>query len=125
MTAQTSKVVLSLDAKEVDLLKDGVNFKKNPSDGKCYIIYKSVGGFKACKNQCKHQGGVFIKDIEDLDGRTVKCTKHNWKLNVSSMKYVNPPDSFQQDELGEMRQWHIFFVEGNWPCKKMWFAWMV
>ncbi|MED6272612.1 hypothetical protein CHARACLAT_032083 [Characodon lateralis] len=102
MTAQISKVVLSLDAKEVDLLKDGVNFKKNPSDGKCYIVYKSVGSFKACKNQCKHQGGVFIKDIEDLDGRTVKCTKHNWKLNVSSMKYVNPPDSFQQDELGEM-----------------------
>ncbi|KAJ0037057.1 hypothetical protein NL108_018121, partial [Boleophthalmus pectinirostris] len=30
---------------------------------------------------------------------TVKCTKHNWKLNVSTMKYVNPPDSFMQDEL--------------------------
>ncbi|KAM4523249.1 cytidine monophosphate-N-acetylneuraminic acid hydroxylase isoform 1-T1 [Fundulus diaphanus] len=99
MTAQTSKLVLSLDAKEVDSLKDGVNFRKNPDDGKCYIIYKSSDGFKACKNQCKHQGGVFIKDIEDLDGRTVKCTKHNWKLNISSMKYVNPPDSFLQDEL--------------------------
>ncbi|XP_027899883.1 cytidine monophosphate-N-acetylneuraminic acid hydroxylase-like isoform X2 [Xiphophorus couchianus] len=99
MAAQTSKVVLSLNAKEVDSLKDGVSFKKNPEDGRCYIIYKSSGGFKACKNQCKHQGGLFIKDIEDLDGRTVKCTKHNWKLNVSSMKYVNPPDSFLQDEL--------------------------
>lgn len=33
--------------------------------------------------------------------RTVKCTKHNWKLNVSTMKYVNPPDSFLQDELGK------------------------
>ncbi|XP_014904939.1 cytidine monophosphate-N-acetylneuraminic acid hydroxylase [Poecilia latipinna] len=99
MEAQTSKVVLSLNAKEVDSLKDGVSFKKNPEDGRCYIIYKSSGGFKACKNQCKHQGGLFIKDIEDLDGRTVKCTKHNWKLNVSSMKYVNPPDSFLQDEL--------------------------
>uniref|UniRef100_A0A3B5QS99 Cytidine monophosphate-N-acetylneuraminic acid hydroxylase n=1 Tax=Xiphophorus maculatus TaxID=8083 RepID=A0A3B5QS99_XIPMA len=99
MEAQTSKVVLSLDAKEVASLKDGVSFKKNPEDGRCYIIYKSSGGFKACKNQCKHQGGLFIQDIEDLDGRTVKCTKHNWKLNVSSMKYVNPPDSFLQDEL--------------------------
>uniref|UniRef100_A0A3Q2UAS8 Rieske domain-containing protein n=1 Tax=Fundulus heteroclitus TaxID=8078 RepID=A0A3Q2UAS8_FUNHE len=69
MTAQTSKLVLSLDAKDVDSLKDGVNFRKNPDDGKCYIIYKSSDGFKACKNQCKHQGGVFIKDIEDLDGR--------------------------------------------------------
>uniref|UniRef100_A0A3B5M7L0 Cytidine monophosphate-N-acetylneuraminic acid hydroxylase n=1 Tax=Xiphophorus couchianus TaxID=32473 RepID=A0A3B5M7L0_9TELE len=99
LEAQTSKVVLSLDAKQVASLKDGVSFKKNPEDGRCYIIYKSSGGFKACKNQCKHQGGLFIQDIEDLDGRTVKCTKHNWKLNVSSMKYVNPPDSFLQDEL--------------------------
>ncbi|XP_015253597.1 PREDICTED: cytidine monophosphate-N-acetylneuraminic acid hydroxylase-like [Cyprinodon variegatus] len=99
MAAQTSKVVLSLDAKDVNSIKDGVNFKKNPNDGKCYIIFKSSDGFKACKNQCKHQGGLFIKDIEDLDGRTVKCTKHNWKLNVSSMKYVNPPDSFLQEEL--------------------------
>lgn len=57
------------------------------------------GGFKACKNQCKHQGGSFIRDIEDLDGKTVKCTKHFWKLNVSTMHYVNPPDSFSQDEL--------------------------
>lgn len=33
--------------------------------------------------------------------RTVKCTKHNWKLNVSTMEYVNPPDSFMQDDLGK------------------------
>uniref|UniRef100_A0A8C6UFF8 Cytidine monophosphate-N-acetylneuraminic acid hydroxylase n=1 Tax=Neogobius melanostomus TaxID=47308 RepID=A0A8C6UFF8_9GOBI len=99
MTSQTAKVVLSLDAHAVDSLKDGVNFKKNPEDSKCYIIYKSEEGLRACKNQCKHQGGLFIKDIEDLDGKTVKCTKHNWKLNVSTMKYVNPPDSFMQDEL--------------------------
>lgn len=99
MASQTLKVLLSLDAEAVGSLKDGLNFKKNPADGKCYIIYKNSGGFKACKNQCKHQGGLFIKDIEDLDGRTVKCTKHNWKLNVVTMKYVNPPDSFMQDEL--------------------------
>ncbi|MEE6464747.1 hypothetical protein FKM82_006345 [Ascaphus truei] len=54
---------------------------------------------QACKNLCKHQGGTFIKDIEDLDGRSVRCTKHNWKLDVSTMKYINPPDSFCQDEL--------------------------
>ncbi|XP_049423384.1 cytidine monophosphate-N-acetylneuraminic acid hydroxylase [Epinephelus fuscoguttatus] len=71
--------------------------RKVPAAG--YIIYKSNNNLKACKNQCKHQGGLFIKDIEDLDGRTVKCTKHNWKLNVSTMTYVNPPDSFLQDEL--------------------------
>uniref|UniRef100_A0A671YLG4 Cytidine monophosphate-N-acetylneuraminic acid hydroxylase n=1 Tax=Sparus aurata TaxID=8175 RepID=A0A671YLG4_SPAAU len=96
---QSTQVLLSLDAEAVGSLKDGINFKKSPGDGKCYIIYKSSEGFKACKNQCKHQGGLFIQDIEDLDGRTVKCTKHNWKLNVSTMNYVNPPDSFLQDEL--------------------------
>uniref|UniRef100_A0AAX7UQ48 Cytidine monophosphate-N-acetylneuraminic acid hydroxylase n=1 Tax=Astatotilapia calliptera TaxID=8154 RepID=A0AAX7UQ48_ASTCA len=94
-----TKVLLSLDAEAVGSLKEGVNFKKSTEDGKCYIIFKSNNDFKACKNQCKHQGGLFIKDIEDLDGMTVKCTKHNWKLNVSTMKYVNPPDSFLQDEL--------------------------
>uniref|UniRef100_A0A3Q3EQU1 Cytidine monophosphate-N-acetylneuraminic acid hydroxylase n=1 Tax=Labrus bergylta TaxID=56723 RepID=A0A3Q3EQU1_9LABR len=94
-----AKTLLTLDAEAVASLKEGINFKKSQEDGKCYIIYKNNDGLRACKNQCKHQGGLFIKDIEDLDGRTVKCTKHNWKLNVSSMKYVNPPDSFFQDEL--------------------------
>uniref|UniRef100_A0A3P9ASC1 Cytidine monophosphate-N-acetylneuraminic acid hydroxylase n=1 Tax=Maylandia zebra TaxID=106582 RepID=A0A3P9ASC1_9CICH len=99
MASQIAKVLLSLGAEAVGSLKEGVNFKKSPEDGKCYIIFKTNNDFKACKNQCKHQGGLFIKDIEDLDGMTVKCTKHNWKLNVSTMKYVNPPDSFLQDEL--------------------------
>ncbi|KAM8909709.1 cytidine monophosphate-N-acetylneuraminic acid hydroxylase-like isoform 1-T1 [Spinachia spinachia] len=99
MTSQRAKVVLSLGAQAVCSLKEGLNFTKNPQNGKCYIIFKSDSGFKACKNQCKHQGGLFINDIEDLGGMTVKCTKHNWKLNVSTMKYVNPPDSFLQDEL--------------------------
>lgn len=99
MASQRAMVVLTLDTQSVDSLKDGVNFQKSPEDGKCFIIYKGSSGFKACKNQCKHQGGLFIKDIEDLGGRTVKCTKHNWKLNVAAMQYVNPPDSFLQDEL--------------------------
>ncbi|KAJ8342785.1 hypothetical protein SKAU_G00327130 [Synaphobranchus kaupii] len=98
--AQIAKTLLTFDPEAVLTLKDGINFKKNPEDGKCYIIYKDEHGVKACKNQCKHQGGLFIKDIEDLDGKTVRCTKHYWKLNVSTMKYVNPPDSFQQNELG-------------------------
>lgn len=123
MEAQSSKVVLSLDAAAAASLAAGVNFKRSSEDGKCYIIYRSAGGFRACRNQCRHQGGLFMKDIEDLDGRwetqayadrvvnaasglssvhsTVKCTKHNWRLNVSTMKYVNPPDSFLQDELGK------------------------
>ncbi|CAB1346212.1 unnamed protein product [Coregonus sp. 'balchen'] len=58
MTAQSSKTVLSLDSEAVRSLKDGINFKKSPDDGKCYIIYKENGELKACKNQCKHQGGL-------------------------------------------------------------------
>uniref|UniRef100_A0A8C4DQD2 Cytidine monophosphate-N-acetylneuraminic acid hydroxylase n=1 Tax=Dicentrarchus labrax TaxID=13489 RepID=A0A8C4DQD2_DICLA len=108
-----SGVLLALNAEAVGSLKEGVNFKKNPEDGKCYIIYKNKDGLKACKNQCKHQGGLFIKDIEDLDGRTVKCTKHNWKLNVSTMKYVNPPDCFLQDELEIMDDGGLQLVELN------------
>ncbi|XP_013006864.1 cytidine monophosphate-N-acetylneuraminic acid hydroxylase isoform X1 [Cavia porcellus] len=96
---QTTETLLCLSPVEVANLKEGINFFRNKSTGKDYILYKSKGHLKACKNLCKHQGGLFIKDIEDLDGRSVKCTKHNWKLDVSTMKYINPPGSFCQDEL--------------------------
>uniref|UniRef100_A0AAY4EY36 Cytidine monophosphate-N-acetylneuraminic acid hydroxylase n=1 Tax=Denticeps clupeoides TaxID=299321 RepID=A0AAY4EY36_9TELE len=94
-----AKTVLTLDAEAVRALKVGINFVKNPEDRKCFIIYKDQDGVRACRNQCKHQGGLFMKDIEDLHERTVRCTKHNWKLDVKAMQYVNPPDSFMQDEL--------------------------
>ncbi|XP_035682762.1 cytidine monophosphate-N-acetylneuraminic acid hydroxylase-like [Branchiostoma floridae] len=29
----------------------------------------------------------------------LRCTKHGWKLDPTTMKYVNPPDSFSQDKL--------------------------
>lgn len=69
MIPQKAQPVLLLDAEVVNSLKVGINFKKSPVDGRSYIIYKSKSGLKACRNQCKHQGGLFIKDIEDLDGR--------------------------------------------------------
>ncbi|CAI5779877.1 cytidine monophosphate-N-acetylneuraminic acid hydroxylase isoform X1 [Podarcis lilfordi] len=96
---QTSRTLLSLTPSEVAALKEGMNFLKNKMDGKNYILYKDKDTLRACKNLCKHQGGLFIKDIEDLTQKCVRCTKHNWKLDVSTMKYVNPPDSFCQDEL--------------------------
>ncbi|XP_034779713.2 cytidine monophosphate-N-acetylneuraminic acid hydroxylase-like [Acipenser ruthenus] len=99
MASQQSQTLLTLNSNAVSDLKEGINFLRNKEDGKNYIIYKSMDVMRACKNQCKHQGGLFVKDIEDLDESTVRCTKHNWKLNVSTMKYVNPPDCFQQDEL--------------------------
>ena len=31
----------------------------------------------------------------------MKCTKHGWKLDAKTMRYVNPPDSFKQEQLGK------------------------
>ncbi|XP_037061771.1 cytidine monophosphate-N-acetylneuraminic acid hydroxylase isoform X3 [Peromyscus leucopus] len=96
---QRAETLLSLSPAETANLKEGINFFRNKATGKEFILYKEKDHLKACKNLCKHQGGLFLKDIEDLDGRSVKCTKHNWKLDVSTMKYINPPGSFCQDEL--------------------------
>ncbi|KAK1793645.1 hypothetical protein P4O66_011440 [Electrophorus voltai] len=96
--SHTSHTVLELDATAVLGLTEGINFKKSPA-GKCFMIYKDKNTLRACRNQCKHQEGKFKKDIEDIDGRTVRCTKHNWKLNVATMQYLNPPDSLLQKNL--------------------------
>lgn len=69
MASQVAKTVLTLGAQEVKSLKNGVNFKTNVEDGKSYIVYKYEDGLRVCRNQCKHQGGLFIKDIEDINSR--------------------------------------------------------
>ncbi|XP_059879511.1 cytidine monophosphate-N-acetylneuraminic acid hydroxylase isoform X1 [Delphinus delphis] len=114
---QTTEILLCLSPAEVANLKEGINFVRNKSTGKDYILYKSKSHLRACKNMCKHQGGLFIKDIEDLDGRSVRCTKHNWKLDVSTMKYINPPGSFCQDELvvEKNEENGLLFLELNPP----------
>ncbi|XP_040209754.1 cytidine monophosphate-N-acetylneuraminic acid hydroxylase-like isoform X2 [Rana temporaria] len=97
---QSANTLLHITASEKENLKEGVNFLRNKESGKNFIVFKNEEEeLRACKNLCKHQGGTFIKDIEDLDSSIVRCTKHNWRLDVSSMKYVNPPDSFCQEEL--------------------------
>ncbi|MBN3308866.1 CMAH hydroxylase, partial [Amia calva] len=72
--AQEAKVIFTLTFKEASELKDGINLKRNKEDGKCYIIYKDKEMLRACKNQCKHQGGLFIKDIEDINRRDSRST---------------------------------------------------
>lgn len=66
---QTAETLLSLSPAETANLNEGINFFRNKTTGKEYIIYKEKGHLKACKNLCKHQGGLFMKDIEDLDAR--------------------------------------------------------
>ncbi|XP_038044587.1 cytidine monophosphate-N-acetylneuraminic acid hydroxylase-like [Patiria miniata] len=107
---QHSEVVFSLTAEETKQLKDGVNLV-NRSEKERLIIFKDPTAenteeepatahmYKACLNRCKHQGGTFIKDIEDGDNCVLRCTKHGWKLDAKTMRYVNPPDSFSQEQL--------------------------
>nr|XP_054767685.1 cytidine monophosphate-N-acetylneuraminic acid hydroxylase-like [Lytechinus pictus] len=97
---QEQVTVLKLSPHETQGLRDGVNLI-NRSENEKYVIYREPGSdeFKACRNKCKHQGGTFIKDIEDADGCVIKCTKHGWKLDTKSMRYTNPPDSFRQEQL--------------------------
>uniref|UniRef100_A0A2K6GZJ2 Uncharacterized protein n=1 Tax=Propithecus coquereli TaxID=379532 RepID=A0A2K6GZJ2_PROCO len=66
---QRAEILLCLSPVEVANLKEGISFFRNKSTGKDYILYKNKCHLRACKNMCKHQGGLFIKDIEDLDGR--------------------------------------------------------
>ncbi|XP_077994477.1 cytidine monophosphate-N-acetylneuraminic acid hydroxylase-like [Glandiceps talaboti] len=98
---QQTITVLTLTGEESKQLKTGVNIV-DKSEKERFIIFKDGGdsdSYKACRNICKHQGGTFVKDIEDLDSSTLRCTKHGWKLDCSNMRYVNPPDSFKQEEL--------------------------
>ncbi|XP_077994277.1 cytidine monophosphate-N-acetylneuraminic acid hydroxylase-like [Glandiceps talaboti] len=98
---QQTITVLTLTEDETQQLKTGVNIV-DKSEKERFIIFKDgddTESYKACRNICKHQGGTFVKDIEDLDSSTLRCTKHGWKLDCSNMRYVNPPDSFKQEEL--------------------------
>ncbi|XP_071803282.1 cytidine monophosphate-N-acetylneuraminic acid hydroxylase isoform X1 [Asterias amurensis] len=107
---QEREIVFSLSPEETSELKNGVNLI-NRSEKEKFVIYKDPTAentveepatshmYKACLNKCKHQGGTFIKDIEDGDNCILRCTKHGWKLDAKTMRYVNPPDSFSQQQL--------------------------
>ncbi|XP_071478606.1 cytidine monophosphate-N-acetylneuraminic acid hydroxylase-like [Diadema antillarum] len=112
--AQRQKTVLRLSYEETQTLKDGVNLV-NRSENEKYVIFKEPGKeeYRACRNKCKHQGGTFIKDIEDAGTCVVKCVKHGWKLDTRTMHYTNPPESFQQEELVPQSEFNgdVSFVE--------------
>ncbi|XP_072042665.1 cytidine monophosphate-N-acetylneuraminic acid hydroxylase-like [Amphiura filiformis] len=101
MVEQYHVELLTLSHEETTNLKDGVNFITK-SENEKYVVFKNPddGELKACRNKCKHQGGTFIKDIEEEpESCVMKCTKHGWKLDAKTMRYVNPPDSFIQEQL--------------------------
>ncbi|XP_077994815.1 cytidine monophosphate-N-acetylneuraminic acid hydroxylase-like [Glandiceps talaboti] len=98
---QEAVTALQLSKEETQALNTGVNLFVRGEEDK-YVVFKggsNIESIKACRNKCKHQGGTFVKDIEDIDSCILRCTKHGWKLDSSNMRYVNPPDSFKQEEL--------------------------
>lgn len=66
---QRANTLLHITASDVASLKEGVNLLRNKESGKNFIVFKNEDELRACKNLCKHQGGTFIKDIEELDSR--------------------------------------------------------
>ncbi|XP_071962455.1 cytidine monophosphate-N-acetylneuraminic acid hydroxylase-like [Antedon mediterranea] len=95
---QQRRKVITLSRSETADLQDGVSFIHR-SENQKFIIFKDSDEFTACKNVCKHQGGSFAVDMEDMTNCTLKCSRHGWKLDPSTMCYINPPDSFKQDNL--------------------------
>ena len=92
-----------LNEKEYEELRDGVNLLRRA--GKNFIVHKARDGtLRACENLCRHQGGTFAPDIEDSESCIVRCTRHYWKLDVSKMEYVDPPNVHKQSELVVRRQ---------------------
>ncbi|GAB1298012.1 Cytidine monophosphate-N-acetylneuraminic acid hydroxylase [Apodemus speciosus] len=94
---QTAETLLSLSPAEVANLKEGINFFRNKTTGKDYILYKEKDHLKACKNLCKHQGGLFMKDIEDLDGRVYELVVEMDENNGLSLVELNPPNPWDSD----------------------------
>lgn len=61
------------------------------------IVHKDdkTGTITATRNRCKHQGGSFQK----ANGCVLTCSRHGWKLDVSTMRYVNPLGGLTQEQL--------------------------
>ena len=77
----------------LDSLALGVNFIRNGD----IIVYRGqTGELRATRNRCRHQGGRFKGD----GSCTVTCPHHTWRLNLSTMQYLNPTGGGRQEELG-------------------------
>ena len=60
------------------------------------ILHRDEGGLvKAARNRCRHMGGTFQTD----HGCQLKCPRHGWTLDASTMRYVNPQGGLAQAEL--------------------------
>jgi CMP-N-acetylneuraminate monooxygenase len=90
LRARTEKRFL-LSCKE-SALDNGVTFLRD----KEIIVYKDEQGtLKATRNRCKHESGHFTS----ASGCRATCPRHGWRLDLSTMTYVNPAGGLKQDEL--------------------------
>jgi CMP-N-acetylneuraminate monooxygenase len=65
------------------------------------IVHKAPGddgNLTLALNKCKHQGGRFIRDIEE-SGSIITCTRHGWKLDACTLEYKEPAGCHRQPEL--------------------------
>src|SRR5688500_15349246 len=90
LSTRTEKRLL-LSCKE-SALDTGVSFLRN----KEIIVFKDAkGAVKATRNSCKHEMGHF----NSASGCRAICPRHGWRLDLSTMTYVNPAGGLKQEEL--------------------------
>lgn len=59
-------------------------------DGQDIAVFRTVDGFHAIRDFCKHRGGILSQG--ELDGTTVTCPDHGWKYDVTSGQCFSNPD---------------------------------
>ena len=139
------ELIITLSKSKVSSLKDGLNFvnckQMQHVSQKCsrliiYVRSMQTGDpeprtpedvqhngkvYTACLNICKHKGGTFVPDIEDLSGETVKCNFHGWKLNMETLKYSQSERLTQEKlpvRLNSDGELHIYRVVLSHPWDK-------
>eukprot|EP00455_Lapot_gusevi_P043240 TRINITY_DN522_c0_g2_i4.p1 TRINITY_DN522_c0_g2~~TRINITY_DN522_c0_g2_i4.p1 ORF type:complete len:647 (+),score=248.51 TRINITY_DN522_c0_g2_i4:80-1942(+) len=95
-------VVATVPASHINGWKAGVNlFTDNETKNRVIVFKKAEANgtfsYVACRNVCRHNAGSFVRDIEDSP--IVTCSYHGWKLDCSTLNYVDPPDCLKQDGL--------------------------
>ncbi len=60
------------------------------------IVHRdATGRVRAARNRCRHMGGTFQRE----HGCKLRCPRHGWTLDASTMRYDNPRGDLAQPEL--------------------------
>jgi CMP-N-acetylneuraminate monooxygenase len=92
------RIICHLSTSIIENLKVGLNFV-NVSEIIRLLIYQNEDkSLIISRNLCRHAGGNFVHDIEDLP-EIVRCSYHGWKLNTKTLEYIKPANSLKQKQL--------------------------